>query len=84
MVDLIPIGLGEVFMAYGCFSLEVFHYTGTGGGATTTGDEEFASPIREGWGVCDEYIDKPKEYTNYPRRPWPLVGDHILVDSPSH
>ncbi|KAJ1269734.1 hypothetical protein BS78_07G233900 [Paspalum vaginatum] len=58
MVDLIPIGPGEILMADASFSLEVYHST------TTTGDEgssKVSSPIRVGLDVCDQ--DDCEEYT---------------------
>ncbi|WVZ64424.1 hypothetical protein U9M48_013935 [Paspalum notatum var. saurae] len=58
MVDLIPIGPGEILMADAGFSLEVYHST------TTTGDEgssRVSSPIRVELDVCDQ--DDCEEYT---------------------
>ncbi|KAK3148321.1 hypothetical protein QOZ80_3BG0293570 [Eleusine coracana subsp. coracana] len=58
MVDLVPVGPCDVFMAYGVFILEVFYFT------TTASDEEGSSsigpPIKKGWDVCEE---ETKEYT---------------------
>ena len=78
MVDLVPIGPCGVLMAYGAFTLEVFHSITRAGNTTTTGNEGSSrvrspirkdsdvcgAPIRVEWDVCGEDDDKePEEYT---------------------
>ncbi|TVU37457.1 hypothetical protein EJB05_10773, partial [Eragrostis curvula] len=58
MVDLMPTGPGEIFMAYGYLRLEVYYFT------TPPSDEEFSwadLPIKDGWDVCCD--EETEEYT---------------------
>ncbi|TVU37456.1 hypothetical protein EJB05_10772, partial [Eragrostis curvula] len=58
MVDLVPVGPGEIFMAQGCFGLQVYYF------ATPPGDEGFDGAhlrIEDGWDVCDD--EEIEEYT---------------------
>ncbi|CAN6292036.1 unnamed protein product [Urochloa humidicola] len=58
MVDLVPIGPRSVFMAYGCFSVEVFPSTTS---TSEEGSSRLGAPIIEDWDVLEDR--KLVEYT---------------------